>query len=400
MTTDEQQHGGSGEIEVKASEVSAETVQACVKDILASRVFSRSGRLRAFLEYVVECQLAGKAGQLKGYTIGVDVFGRPTGFDSGSDPIVRVQAGKLRKLLQEYYADEGANAPLRIHIPTGSYVPEYETLAASSECLAKPEPVNATSERTRKRRGWRRCWQPAPVSSHLALLTLLPLFVLAPATYPRTALTTIADAKFSIEASRTDLGHGTALPSLRIRSCPNGGDDCRGFTEAIANAAGFHRTVRLKPEFADDQPGPLVYTLRLEDGGKRDAVFARLVHDGSGATIHAEYFPARELDEKIGAAYEAVSFAERILSANGRIYQHATQSGTVSSLMTCLQEADRQRLSGGVPACCQPSPHLDTSTLPLAPTSRVGNLRQDRANLRFRTRRKSHTANAPLDIGV
>ncbi|MFD1326324.1 hypothetical protein [Mycoplana ramosa] len=374
MTTNEQQHGRSGDVAVKGSEVSAETVQACVKDILASRVFSRSGRLRAFLEYVVERQLAGKAGQLKGYTIGIDVFGRPTGFDSGSDPIVRVQAGKLRKLLEEYYAGEGANAPLRIRIPRGSYVPEYEMMAAGSGGAAKPAPVNVASERTRKRRPWWHGRQPAPVSSHLALLTLLPLFVLAPATAPKTALTSMAGASFSIEASPD---HGTTLPSLRIESCPDGGGNCRRFAAAIANAAGYYRTVRLAPELAHGQPGPLFYTLRLEAGSKNDAVFARLVHDESGATIHAEHFPARELDDKVGATYEAVSYAGRILSANGRIYQHAAQLGTVTSLMTCLRETDRLRASGGVADSCPPSPHLDSSTAPLAPASRIGNLRQE-----------------------
>lgn len=389
MTTNEQQHGRSGKIAVKGSEASAETVKACVKDILASRVFSRSGRLRAFLQYVVESELAGKAGQLKGYTIGVDVFGRPTGFDSGSDPIVRVQAGKLRKLLEEYYADEGANAPLRIRIPTGSYVPEYEIVAASSEEPAKPEPVNAASDRPGKQRSWRH-GKPAPVSSHLALLTLLPLFVLAPATYPRTALTTIADAKFSIEATSAESDRGTALPTLRIESCPHGGTKCREFAEAIANAAGYYRTIRLEPDAADDRPGPLFYTLRLEAGSKRDAVFARLVHDESGATIHAEHFPAGELDDKIGAAYEAVSFAGRILAANGRIYQHAAQSGTVNGLMTCLQEEARQRSSDGVPASCRPSPGLDTSSAPLPAASRVGHPRQEYRTTSVSARTDNH----------
>ena len=302
---------------------------------------------------------------------------------------MRVQAGKLRKLLEEYYADEGANAPLRIRIPTGSYVPEYEIVAASSEEPAKAEPVNAASDRIRKQRNWRH-GKPAPVSSHLALLTLLPLFVLVPATYPRTALTTIADAKFSVEATNAEFDRGTALPSLRIEPCPNGGNNCREFAEAIASAAGYYRTIRLEPKAVHDQPGPLFYTLRLEAGSKHDAVFVRLVHDESGATIHAEHFPAGELDNRIGAAYEAVSFAGRILPANGRIYQHAAQSGTVNGLMTCLQEEARRRLSGGVPASCQPPPRLDASTAPLAPESRAGHMPQEYRTTSVSTRADNH----------
>ncbi|HUH50172.1 MAG TPA: hypothetical protein VLZ56_10005, partial [Mycoplana sp.] len=164
----------------------------------------------------------------------------------------------------------------------------------------------------------------------------------------------------------------------------------REFAEAIANAAGYYRTIRLDSETAQDQSGPLFYTLRLEAGSKRDAVFARLVHDESGATIHAEHFPAGELDDKIGAAYEAVSFAGRILPANGRIYQHAAQSGTVNGLMTCLQEEARRRLSGGVPASCQPPPRLAASKAPLAPESRAGHMPQEYRTTSVSTRADNH----------
>ena len=67
---------------------------------MASDTFARSERLRSFLSYIVENELSGKAAQLKGYSIGIDVFSRAPGFDAGNDPLVRVQAGKLRKLLE------------------------------------------------------------------------------------------------------------------------------------------------------------------------------------------------------------------------------------------------------------------------------------------------------------
>lgn len=101
-------------------------VTNAMQRILASRTFARSERLRAFLKYIVETEQAGLAHQLKGYTIGIDVFGRSEGFDPGIDPLVRVQAGKLRKLLNQFYTNEGREEPLRIRIPTGAYVPIYE----------------------------------------------------------------------------------------------------------------------------------------------------------------------------------------------------------------------------------------------------------------------------------
>lgn len=104
-------------------------VRDCLQRVLSSRTFARSERLRSFLKFIVEMEQRGLAHQLKGYTIGIDVFSRGDGFDPGTNPLVRVQAGKLRKLLNLYYASEGCDEPLRIRIPTGSYVPHYEKVA-------------------------------------------------------------------------------------------------------------------------------------------------------------------------------------------------------------------------------------------------------------------------------
>jgi hypothetical protein len=101
-------------------------VAEALRRVLSSRTFARSERLRSFLQFVVEMEQLGLAHQLKGYTIGIDVFSRSEGFDPGTDPLVRVQAGKLRRLLNQFYADEGRDEALRIRIPLGGYVPIYE----------------------------------------------------------------------------------------------------------------------------------------------------------------------------------------------------------------------------------------------------------------------------------
>ncbi|TPP11398.1 hypothetical protein [Rhizobium glycinendophyticum] len=106
-------------------------VAEALHKVLRSRTFARSERLRCFLKFVVEMEQLGLAHQLKGYTIGIDVFSRGEGFDPGTDPLVRVQAGKLRKLLNLFYAEEGREEPLRIRIPLGGYVPVYELAGAS-----------------------------------------------------------------------------------------------------------------------------------------------------------------------------------------------------------------------------------------------------------------------------
>ncbi|CAH0341221.1 hypothetical protein [Rhizobium sp. CECT 9324] len=101
-------------------------ISQALRTILASQTFSRSERLRSFLKFVVEMEQLGRGHQLKGYTIGIDVFSRDEAFDPGTDPLVRVQAGKLRRLLNQFYADEGRNQQVRIRIPIGGYVPIYE----------------------------------------------------------------------------------------------------------------------------------------------------------------------------------------------------------------------------------------------------------------------------------
>src|SRR5688572_4745592 len=107
---------------------SAADVRAELERILASRCFQQAGRASHFLRFVVEQTLAGGSQRLKGYTIGVEVFGRPPDFDAQSDALVRVEAGRLRRRLVEYYASEGAGDPVRIDLPRGNYAIEYSFL--------------------------------------------------------------------------------------------------------------------------------------------------------------------------------------------------------------------------------------------------------------------------------
>ena len=101
-------------------------VQRQLDKILDSNEFAGTTRSKRFLSYLVEQSITGQSQTLKGYTIGVDVFDRAEGFDPTLDPIVRVQAGHLRKRMDRYYAEEGKDDEIRILIPKGSYAPIYE----------------------------------------------------------------------------------------------------------------------------------------------------------------------------------------------------------------------------------------------------------------------------------
>lgn len=91
--------------------------------VLKSRPFHQSQRRQRFLEYVVGETLAGRAERLKAYTIAIEVFERPDTFDPLVDPLVRIEAGRLRDKLREYYETDGRDDAVRIDLPKGSYVP-------------------------------------------------------------------------------------------------------------------------------------------------------------------------------------------------------------------------------------------------------------------------------------
>ena len=104
-----------------------EAILAALERLLAWSEIVRSPQLGRFLDYIVRRTLAGDGGTIKAYSIAVDVLGRPADFDPQADPIVRVQARRLRSLLDEYYSGAGAAETTRILLPVGRYVPEFVT---------------------------------------------------------------------------------------------------------------------------------------------------------------------------------------------------------------------------------------------------------------------------------
>ncbi|UYQ73277.1 hypothetical protein OF122_05810 [Pelagibacterium flavum] len=109
--------------------VYAEDEQAAIRqaldELLAWPPMARSPRLSAFLTYIVDAALAGQSDSVKAYSIAVDVFGRDENFDPQSDPIVRVQARRLRGLIEEFDSSGLGTAPTRIVLPVGRYVPQF-----------------------------------------------------------------------------------------------------------------------------------------------------------------------------------------------------------------------------------------------------------------------------------
>lgn len=109
--------------------ITDELVQAALVSALQSREFQSAPQLRAFLGFVVRATLDREQEKVKGYTIAVEALGRPEDFNPVTDPIVRVEAARLRRRLEKYYAGSGADDPVRILIPKGSYAPEFSSVA-------------------------------------------------------------------------------------------------------------------------------------------------------------------------------------------------------------------------------------------------------------------------------
>lgn len=100
-------------------------VRAQLNRILTSPAFIDSGRANSILRFIVENALDGRAGEIKESVIAVEVLGRSSSFDSKIDPIVRVEAGRLRDRLRDYYNGHGRADDVLISVPRGSYLPAF-----------------------------------------------------------------------------------------------------------------------------------------------------------------------------------------------------------------------------------------------------------------------------------
>ena len=105
--------------------LSDKVVRQQLSRILASKTFSQVERLKRFISFIVGETVSGRSGELKEYVIGVQVFGKEPSFDPRTDPIVRVQARRLRTRLARYYRDEGHNDELIVDLPKGGYAPVF-----------------------------------------------------------------------------------------------------------------------------------------------------------------------------------------------------------------------------------------------------------------------------------
>jgi hypothetical protein len=119
----------------------AEEKRSALDHVLQSNTFERADLLRRFLRYICEMEIAGRADEINEYTIATDALGRPATYSPGEDSSVRSRAHAVREKLAAFYESEGAEAPLRIELHKGSYIPHFISRAESERRaeLSPPE---------------------------------------------------------------------------------------------------------------------------------------------------------------------------------------------------------------------------------------------------------------------
>ena len=123
--------------------VESELVREHLEKILRSAPFRATKRCQEFLRFVVTRSLDGQNEILKERIIGAEVFGRDAAYEPSEDAVVRVTVNEVRKRLAQYYIESGAQDPVRIELPFGSYIPEFKFVSAAPEVqTSKPSKVH------------------------------------------------------------------------------------------------------------------------------------------------------------------------------------------------------------------------------------------------------------------
>lgn len=122
-------------------DISQIVIESALDRLLSSEHLRLSERNRKFITFVVKEAIAGRSERIKAYSIGVDVFGRGEDFDPNVDPIVRIEATRLRSALEAYYSGPGADDDIKIVMRPGSYIPIFEGL--SPIALDRPRLVSS-----------------------------------------------------------------------------------------------------------------------------------------------------------------------------------------------------------------------------------------------------------------
>lgn len=305
----------------------ADEVCRQVKRILTSEEFHAPKRGRNFLEFVVNETLAGRSDFLKAFTIANVVFGREASFDPQNDPVVRIEAGRIRKALERYYLVAGDRDDVVITVPKGGYVPHFEYARGA---LAPTEPIE-TSDNAQN--------VEYEDQSHSLEETLRPGLVTVIGLGTALAVVLALLAFTFVSSSRHD--PTAALPSTHpepkvvveffAESSPAdvGLDIARGLRDdIIGQLAQFDDIVVVADPRRDEHVGAADYILQgnVQIDGSRLRAAARLVHQVDGAVIWANNFDG-DLQDQNQLVIQG-DFARKIANAIAQPYGAIFQTDT------------------------------------------------------------------------
>jgi TolB-like protein len=271
-------------------------VRAALARIVSAPTFARARRAQSFLCFVSEETLAGRAHTVNGHRIATAVFGRPAHFDAVNDPLVRVEAGRLRSRLCEYYATTGSGDPVRIELKPGSYVPVF-TFAA---------PARHRAERSWARAAWAIALPAALVVVVVAAAVGIgrgerePAAVSLPQTAPRVR----------VEPFRPDDSPETAHLAL-------------GITEEVLVRLGAYRDVQILVAAPVDAPAldtsaDIVLSGSVSAVGDMIRVVPRLVDAQTGQEIWTSIYDGPLAADSVWTVVDAVAGA--VAAAVGEPY--------------------------------------------------------------------------------
>jgi len=117
----------------RSEDIGTADIDAYIAQVEASAVLGRSKRRIRLLRHLIRSEVLGQGDRLKAYSIGLDIFGKPSEFDPSSDSVVRVEMGRLRTALASFEASDFAETRIVVDIPVGTYRPTVELRDPSVE---------------------------------------------------------------------------------------------------------------------------------------------------------------------------------------------------------------------------------------------------------------------------
>ncbi|MBM6594359.1 hypothetical protein [Microvirga pudoricolor] len=270
-----------------------EDVRAQLEVLLASPGLDCSARARRFLRYVVEETLAGRAERIKAYAIGTEVFERGSNFDAQGDPVVRIEAGRLRRALERYYLSDGLTDSVIITIPKGGYVPHFAWRAQPG---VEPHPAAEALEPAAGLPS--RSWTPLLLAASAALALLAGLVFWAPW---RNGVSPASQASATMPPERPTL---IVMPFAALGGSPDASTYADGLTEEVLSQfARFKEITVLGRETSRNiPPGADAAGIRQALGvryvlegsvrttAKRLRITGRLVEAGTGSVLWSQIY--------------------------------------------------------------------------------------------------------------